>query len=135
MRLSRHCCWERRSRRVLRGGLSTACSAPGNGVSMVRARPSRVVLCTPRGTLLSSSRLVGPKRTRSGLTVEAAIVRPSRNGVGRGGPAALKQTCPRSKPRAQFAFKHSMIHGILQFTLRIAFRCVLHRCKSQDIRC
>ncbi len=28
-----------------------------------------------------------------------------------------------------------MIHGILQFTLRIAFRCVLHRCESQDIRC
>ena len=28
-----------------------------------------------------------------------------------------------------------MIRGILQFTLRIAFRCVLHRCKSQDIRC
>ena len=52
-----------------------------------------------------------------------------------GCPAALKQTCPRPKPRAQFAFKHSMIHGILQFTLRIAFRCVLHRCESQDIRC
>ena len=26
-----------------------------------------------------------------------------------------------------------MIHGILQFTLRIAFRCVLHRCGCQDI--
>ena len=35
----------------------------------------------------------------------------------------------------QYAFKDSMIHGILQFTLRIAFRCVLHRCPSQDIRC
>lgn len=28
-----------------------------------------------------------------------------------------------------------MVHGILQFTPRIAFRCVLHRCESQDIRC
>ena len=28
-----------------------------------------------------------------------------------------------------------MIRGILQFTLRIAFRCVLHRCESQEIRC
>ena len=28
-----------------------------------------------------------------------------------------------------------MIHGFLQFTLRIAFRCVLHRCESQEIRC
>ena len=38
-------------------------------------------------------------------------------------------------PQAPFAFKDSMIHGILQFTLRIAFRCVLHRCESQEIRC
>ncbi len=42
---------------------------------------------------------------------------------------------PLVKPRAQLAFKDSMIRGILQFTLRIAFRCVLHRCRSQDIRC
>lgn len=42
---------------------------------------------------------------------------------------------PSVKPRAQVAFKDSMIRGILQFTLRIAFRCVLHRCRSQDIRC
>ena len=47
----------------------------------------------------------------------------------------LRQTCPKPKPWAQFAFKDLMIHGILQFTLRIAFRCVLHRCESQDIRC
>ena len=37
--------------------------------------------------------------------------------------------------RVQGAFKDSMIHEILQFTLRIAFRCVLHRCESQEIRC
>ena len=47
----------------------------------------------------------------------------------------LSQTCSRPKPRAQYAFKDSMIHGILQFTLSIAFRCVLHRGKSQDIHC
>ncbi len=28
-----------------------------------------------------------------------------------------------------------MIHGILQFTPSIAFRYVLHRCESRDIRC
>jgi hypothetical protein len=28
-----------------------------------------------------------------------------------------------------------MVHGILQFTPSIAFRYVLHRCESQDIRC
>ena len=38
-------------------------------------------------------------------------------------------------PEAQYAFKDLMTHGILQFALRIAFRCVLHRCKSQDIHC
>ena len=51
------------------------------------------------------------------------------------GQPTLRQACPRPKPRAQYAFKNSMIRGILQFTLSIAFRCVLHRCGSQDIRC
>ena len=37
--------------------------------------------------------------------------------------------------RAQLAFKDSMVRGILQFTPSIAFRCVLHRCESRDIRC
>lgn len=36
---------------------------------------------------------------------------------------------------AQLAFKNSMVHGILQFTPSIAFRYVLHRCESRDIRC
>ena len=40
----------------------------------------------------------------------------------------------RHIPEAQDAFKGLMIHWILQFALRIAFRCVLHRCGSQDIR-
>ena len=47
----------------------------------------------------------------------------------------LKQACSPEYQRAQCAFKDSMIHWILQFTLRIAFRCVLHRCESQEIRC
>ena len=47
----------------------------------------------------------------------------------------LKQACFQECLEAQGAFKDSMIHGILQFTLRIAFRCVLHRCESQEIRC
>ena len=47
----------------------------------------------------------------------------------------LRQTCSWPRPRAQYAFKNLMIHGVLQFTLCIAFCCVLHRCKSQDIRC
>ena len=41
---------------------------------------------------------------------------------------------PRNIPEAQDAFKVLMIHWILQVARRIAFRCVLHRCGSQDIR-
>ena len=48
---------------------------------------------------------------------------------------ALKQACSTEDHRAQGAFKDSMIHGILQFTLPIAFRCVLHRWENQEIRC
>ena len=47
----------------------------------------------------------------------------------------LRQACSQEYPEAQFAFKDLMIHGILQFTLRIAFRCVLHRCENQEIHC
>ena len=38
-----------------------------------------------------------------------------------------------SQPEQQFAFKDLMIHLILQFTLHIAFRGVLHRCGNQEI--
>ena len=41
----------------------------------------------------------------------------------------------RNIPAAQYAFKISMIHCDLQVALRIAFRCVLHRCGIQDIHC
>ena len=40
---------------------------------------------------------------------------------------------PRNIPEAQCAFKGLMIHEVMQFALRIAFRCVLHRCGSLDI--
>lgn len=36
---------------------------------------------------------------------------------------------------AQLAFKDLMIHRRVQFTLRIASSCVLHRSASQDIHC
>ncbi|KAH6556082.1 hypothetical protein KP509_14G098900 [Ceratopteris richardii] len=61
--------------------------------------------------------------------------RTARRGGRRGGRVDAQADMPLDEPRAQVAFKNSMIRGILQFTLRIAFRCVLHRCKSQDIRC
>ena len=37
--------------------------------------------------------------------------------------------------RAQLAFKDLVVRGILQFTPSIAFRYILHRCESRDIRC
>ena len=40
---------------------------------------------------------------------------------------------PRNFPEAQCAFKVLMILEVLQFALRIAFRCVLHRCGNLDI--
>ncbi len=40
---------------------------------------------------------------------------------------ASNRHAPRNIPKAQCAFKVLMIHWILQFALRIAFRCVLHR--------
>lgn len=50
-----------------------------------------------------------------------------------GDEQTLQQTyLPRE---VQVAFKVLMTHWILQFAWRIAFRCVLHRCGSQDIRC
>ena len=43
---------------------------------------------------------------------------------------------PRNIPGSQCAFKILMIHEDMQIALRIAFRCVLHRFRSQDIhRC
>lgn len=38
-----------------------------------------------------------------------------------------------SKMEVQDAFKDLMTHRLLQFALLIAIRCVLHRCKNQDI--
>ena len=58
-----------------------------------------------------------------------------RQPLGVGDFAALKQACSTECHGAQGAFKDSMIHGILQFTLPIAFRCVLHRWENQEIRC
>ena len=45
----------------------------------------------------------------------------------------LKQTCWKDILPARDAFKDLMTRGILQFALRIAFRCVLHRYGNQDI--
>ena len=45
----------------------------------------------------------------------------------------LNQAYFRCKPKVQNAFRNLLIRGILQFTMRIAFRCVLHRYPSRGI--
>lgn len=45
------------------------------------------------------------------------------------------QTSMLPEMGAQCAFKNLMIHEVLQFASRIAFRCVLHQCGSLDIHC
>lgn len=66
---------------------------------------------------------------------EASLRRPA----GRGGGDAMRDAQADVPSagwlRAQLAFKDSMVRGILQFTPSIAFRYVLHRCESRDIRC
>jgi len=52
-----------------------------------------------------------------------------------GDKPTLKQARLWGSPQAPFAFNISMIHGVLQFTLVIAFCRGLHRCESQDIHC
>uniref|UniRef100_A0A6N2MKG5 Senescence-associated protein n=1 Tax=Salix viminalis TaxID=40686 RepID=A0A6N2MKG5_SALVM len=73
-----------------------------------------------------------PRRERAETSIRPAL-------VSRGSGATMRDTqadVPSTRrPRAQLAFKDSMVHGILQFTPSIAFRYVLHRCESRDIRC
>jgi len=57
------------------------------------------------------------------------------SGVPRGVCGHSDKHATRKFPAAQCAFKIWMIHEVLQFALRIAFRCVLHRCGNLDIRC
>ena len=59
----------------------------------------------------------------------------SNNTTGEWWEQTLQQACSQEYPEAQHAFKNLMIHWILQFALRIAFRCVLHRCENQEIHC
>ena len=87
-----------------------------------------------------------PPRDRFWAVREARLAggqHPPRPRLPRGGVGALGATLRDTQSdvpsawwlRAQLAFKDSMVHGILQFTPSIAFRYVLHRCESRDIRC
>jgi hypothetical protein len=56
--------------------------------------------------------------------------------VGGQGAKVTEADMPWGESKAQIAFKIQFIRGPLQFTMRIAFRCVLRRCSSQGVhRC
>ena len=86
-----------------------------------------------RGVATTQGRLRRDRHSISGPASDGRSPAPSPGGSRV--EMTLGQACPPEYWRAQCAFKDSMIHWILQFTLLIAFRCVLHRCQSQEIRC
>ena len=108
----------------------------GSRGRQARARPCPRVAQPPlvAATVAEDSILGQP---RGGSTREASIrPRPREpRGVGATMRDAQAGVPSARRPRAQLAFKDSMVHGILQFTPSIAFRYVLHRCESRDIRC
>ena len=116
-------------------------TAHASASTSLEGRPADHLVTVPRHgartAYISADRwrIPPPPRTTSSTRPPPPSAYTHGDGGGVGRAVTLRQTCPRDKPRAQLAFKNSMIRGILQFTLRIAFRCVLHRCESQDIRC
>lgn len=139
-----------------RGGGRTASRGAGFlvGAAGGRARRPGLPLCdrgpieeasTTRRVRLRRRPVSWARRARGArgatLRVPAGAPPPS---LGRGGGAGSGASGGRDAqagvpsagwPRAQLAFKDSMVRGILQFTPGIAFRYVLHRCESRDIRC
>ena len=60
---------------------------------------------------------------------------PSRFAVARGGRADAQADMPLAEASGAICVQRFDDSRTVQVTLRIAFRCVLHRCESQDIRC
>ena len=99
--------------------------------SRVAEATRRQQLCATKAAEVSFTRF-GALGARAPEHAESA---PSRTRKGASGVNRHSDKhAPRHIPEAQDAFKVLMIHWILQVARRIAFRCVLHRCGSQDIR-
>ena len=110
-----------------------------DGSARLRTRQLESFTTDRRGTVVADDSILGQPRA---VGAREAIFRPHPNRcpVGRGWVGATMRDTQADVPsarwlRAQLAFKDSMIRGILQFTPSIAFRYVLHRCESRDIRC
>ena len=50
------------------------------------------------------------------------------------GDGHQRRRAVRGIPKAQYAFKFLLVHGILQVTMFITLRCALHRRSNRDIR-
>ena len=122
-----------------RGPCAAAWRGAGGAASGVHGksgfRPPLVAPCLRGRPALKPAALL-PRR---GGVARRAIVRvraPGRAGARSDARRDAQAGVPSAgRPRAQLAFKDSMVRGILQFTPSIAFRYVLHRCESRDIRC
>lgn len=94
-------------------------------------RPPLVAPCLRGRPALQPAALLRP-----GSRTEGQSPRPAPGGARSDARRDAQAGVPSAGgPRAQLAFKDSMVRGILQFTPSIAFRYVLHRCESRDIRC
>ena len=97
----------------------------------------RVISTTTNRASFEEDSCLGQPHLKDGRPISASIqASPSRGMIGGDAICDAQADVPSTKRlRAQLAFKNSMVHGILQFTPSIAFRYVLHRCESRDIRC
>jgi hypothetical protein len=91
----------------------------------------------PRPELLCRARK--PRLKPRGVNTVRLIDQPARGGAAcastaAGGGLDDTETSMLRLPEAPAAFKDLMTR-VLQFALRIAFRCVLHRRESLDIHC
>ncbi|KAJ7941173.1 Regulator of rDNA transcription protein 15 [Quillaja saponaria] len=129
------CCWCPRHAARGRGSPGTAAGALDGPRAILNHRVSWRL---PPWTLIWASREPGLAGGQC-PPLDALDDPPVRWGGAEGVGATMRDTqadVPSARwPRAQLAFKDSMVHGILQFTPSIAFRYVLHRCESRDIRC
>jgi hypothetical protein len=103
----------------------------GNAIQVLDTLTSRSLVMTTRDRILIVIHL------HSILSCDRSgglhLLRIVRNGVDGGDEQALQQTySPKGSASCVQSFDDSLV---LQFAWRIAFRCVLHRHGSQDIRC
>ena len=108
------------------GDPEEVCSPTTPSAARERAGRNQQGRLGPRTALCFSRVVLQRKTTRPG---------PSRFAVARGGRADAQADMPLAEASGAICVQRFDDSRTVQVTLRIAFRCVLHRCESQDIRC